>query len=192
MWDEMIDPTQPPPPALGWNLLVTSRQGGQRRLRNALRRLVRLRPSGFRNVFIGQVQDVEAVLTRLAELRERYPRVDEWLGKVVPIERTFVLDATAAAAQLQQETTPFLDRLEGRSFHVRLERRGHKGSINTHVTEKTVGEHLYAGLEARGQRPVVAFRDPDAVVVIEVIGEVAGVGLVTRELRQRFPFVRID
>ena len=192
MWDEIHDPTQPPPPPLGWNIVMTSRQGGQRRLRNAVRRLVRLRLSGFRNVFIGRVDDPRALFTALAELRERYPRLDEWLGKVVPIEHTFLLDASAAAAQLQQETTPLLDRLAGRTFHVRLERRGHKGSINTHATEKAVGEHLYAALEARGQRPVVQFNDPDAVVVIEIIGEVAGVGLVTRELRQSFPFVKID
>ncbi len=192
MWNEARDLTQPPPPPLGWNVLVTSRQGGQRRLRNALRRLVRLRLSGFRNVLIGHVDDLETLFTGIADLRERYPRVEEWLGKVVPIERTFVLDASAALDQLRQQTAPLLDRLEGRTFHVRLERRGHKGTINTHAAEKAVGEHLYAALEARGQRPVVQFNEPDAVVVVEIIGEVAGVGLVTRELRQRFPFVKID
>jgi len=177
---------------LKWNILVTCRQGGQRQLRNALRRLVRLRSSGFRNVLIGQVVDLEGVLAALAELRERQPRLDDWLGKVLPVEHTFVVDADNFGAQLQAETSPLLDRLGGCSFHVRVERRGYKGVINTHATEQALGEHLYEAIEHRGQRPVVRFNDPDAVVVIEVIGEVAGIGLITRELRQRFPLVKID
>ncbi len=192
MWDEHVDLTQPPPLALGWNVLVTSRQGGQRRLRNALRRLVRLRRSGFRNVFVGQVRDIEALFVGIMELAERRSQLNEWLGKVLPIERTFALDVEAREVQLQSEVNAFVDRLVGRSFHVRVERRGHKGIIDTHALEKALGEYLYGVLEQRGERPVVQFRDPDAVAVVEIVGEVAGVALITRELRERFPFIKID
>ncbi len=95
-------------------------------------------------------------------------------------------------AQLQSEVNAFVERLAGRRFHVRVERRGHKGIIDMHALEKVLGEHVYSALEQRGERPVVQLRDPDAVAVIEIVGEVAGAGLITRELRERFPFVKID
>jgi pyruvate/2-oxoglutarate/acetoin dehydrogenase E1 component len=47
-------------------------------------------------------------------------------------------------------------------------------------------------LEARGETPLVAFDDADVVVVVELVGDVGGIALVTRELRQRYPFVRVD
>jgi tRNA(Ser,Leu) C12 N-acetylase TAN1 len=75
---------------------------------------------------------------------------------------------------------------------VRVERRGHKGIIDTQACEQTLGAFLWAALEARGARPVVEFDDPDVVVVVELVGDTGGLALVTRELRTRFPFVKID
>jgi tRNA(Ser,Leu) C12 N-acetylase TAN1 len=178
--------------SLAWNVLVTSREGGHRRLRRALYRLVRLHRTGFRNVLVGQVAEIEPFLAVVAGLCRQRPIVESWLGKIVPMERTFVVDAEHFDTQLQAETATVLDRLSGRSFHVRIERRGHKGVISTHAAEQRLGEHLYTLLQNRGQRPVVAFRDADVVLAIEIIGNVAGLGLVTRELRQRWPFVKID
>jgi len=38
---------------------------------------------------------------------------------------------------------------------------------------------------------VVEFHDPNVVVVVELVGDTAGLAIVTRELRTRFPFVKI-
>jgi tRNA(Ser,Leu) C12 N-acetylase TAN1 len=154
--------------------------------------LVELRRSGFRNVFVGQVDDPETFLAAVAELRLARPALDRWLGKIVAVERTFPLEPATLQTRLQDEAASFVDRLAGRSFHVRVERRGHKGVINTHACEQALGAALWAALEARGTRPVVEFHDPDAVLVVELVGDTAGMGLVTRDLRTRFPFVKID
>jgi tRNA(Ser,Leu) C12 N-acetylase TAN1 len=181
--------TAPPPT---WNLIVTSRQGAQRRLRRALYRLVGLERSGFRNVLVGHVQDAEAFLAALGELRSARPALDRWLGKAIVVERTFPVDPATFQARLREEAAGFVDRLAGRSFHVRVERRGHKGVIDSHACEQALGAFLWAALEGRGARPVVDFEDPDAVLVVELIGDTAGLALVTRELRARFPFVKVD
>jgi hypothetical protein len=39
-----------------------------------------------------------------------------------------------------------------------------------------------AALKARGRHPVVDFRDPDVVLVVEMVGDSAGLGLLTRDL----------
>jgi tRNA(Ser,Leu) C12 N-acetylase TAN1 len=181
----------PSPVARRWNVVVTSREGVRRRLRRALAGLVRLERSGFRGVFVARVDDPQALLAAVEELRAARPALDQWLGKIIPVERTFAVDPATFAARLQQEGAHFVDRLAGRSFHVRIERRGHKGAINSHTCEQALGAFLWAALEQRGARPLVEFDDPDAVLVVEVVGDTAGMGLVTRELRTRFPFVRI-
>ena len=40
-------------------------------------------------------------------------------------------------------------------------------------------------------RPRVAFRDADAAIVIETLGDRAGIGIVDRALRSAYPFVRV-
>jgi tRNA(Ser,Leu) C12 N-acetylase TAN1 len=185
-----VAPASPPPGT--WNVVVTSHEGTQRRLRRALWPLVRLTRSGFRNVFVGQVDDPAAFLAAVAELRATRPALDQWLGKVVPVERTFAVDPATFQDRLREEAAPFVERLAGRSFHVRVERRGHKGVIDSHACEQALGASLWAALDARGARPVVDFRDPDLVLVVELVGDTAGLALVNRELRTRFPFVKID
>jgi tRNA(Ser,Leu) C12 N-acetylase TAN1 len=188
MLDDLFAPLLP----LDWDVVVTSREGGQRRLRRALGRLARLRRCDFRNVLVARVDNVEAFLEAVAQRLAERPLIAGWLGKILPIERTFPVDVTTFVAQVCAESTRFLDRLAGRSFHVRVERRGHKGVLNTHEIERAIGEHVYEALVARGTPASVSFRDPDAVLVVEVLGPMAGMGLVTRDLHARFPFVRID
>jgi tRNA(Ser,Leu) C12 N-acetylase TAN1 len=175
-----------------WNVVVTCRQGGQRVVRRALHPFVRLRRAGFRNVLVGHVDDVDALLAAVAELLERRRSLHSSLGKLLPVERTFAVDVPSFHEQLAAAAPDLVERLLGHSFHVRIERRGHKGVINTHAAELALGEALYGALEARGGKPTVTFSDPDVVVAVEIIGDVAGLGLVTRALRQQYPFVRVD
>jgi tRNA(Ser,Leu) C12 N-acetylase TAN1 len=179
-------------PDLDWNVVLTVRAGHRRRLRRALHRLVFLRRSGFHNVFVGRVSDAATILEGVATLGAARPDVLEWIGRIVPVERTFAVDAAHFADQVVTEAAPLLDRLAGRRFHVRVERRGHKHVIHSQETVQRVGETLLERLAAQSPGTAVDFRDPDVVVVVEIVGPAAGVGLVTREQRQRFPFVRID
>ena len=42
-----------------------------------------------------------------------------------------------------------------------------------------------------GDVPLIDFKDPDAIVAVELIGDECGVGLITRTMRERFPFVKV-
>ena len=50
---------------------------------------------------------------------------------------------------------------------------------------------MWQALEARGGSPRVDFRDPDAVLVVETVGDEAGIGVLTRPMRAEFPFVKV-
>jgi tRNA(Ser,Leu) C12 N-acetylase TAN1 len=174
-----------------WNVLATSLEGRRDALLIALGRLGRFRPGGYRNVVVGMVEDPAAFLARVRELLATDPLLPTALAKVVPIETTLHFDPNDAAAVLARAAEPFLDRLAGGAFFVRLERRGLKGRVHTPTVEREIGERVWRALEARGHTPRVAFRDPDAVLVIETLGDQAGMAVLSRALRREYPFVRI-
>lgn len=181
-----------PAPDLDWNLLVTSMEHHYRAVRRALRPLVRLRSSPFHNVFLGRAEDPAAVLDAVDALAASRRGFAAALGRILPIARTFVVDVARFAAQVEEALEPLLDEVAGRSFHVRVERRGHKGRIDSHVTEQAVGRWILDTLEAREAPGRVDFDDPDVVVAVEIVGDVAGITILPRALREAHRFVRID
>jgi tRNA(Ser,Leu) C12 N-acetylase TAN1 len=174
-----------------WNVLATSLEGRRDALLLSLRRLGRFRPGGYRNVVIGLVEEPAAFLVRVREALAADGLLPTALARVVPIEATTQIEADTAVDTLAAAAEPFLDRLAGGSFFVRLERRGLKGRLHSPSVERAVGDRVWLALEARGYTPRVDFADPDAVLVIETIGDRAGLAVVSRALRQEHPFVKL-
>lgn len=175
-----------------WNVVVTARSGHRRRLRRGLAPLLRLRRSGYRNVLTGLHEDPQALLESLAPLLAERPDLQTAISRLMTVERSFPVDAPAFQQQLAVEIEPFLERIAGRTFHVRLERRGHKGRIHSKNCEVSLGGHIYDALASQGLRPVVTFDDPDVIVVVELIDDRAGIRLLRREDRARFPLLKTD
>jgi len=174
-----------------WNVLATSLEGRRDALLLGLRKLGRFRPGGYRNVVIGMVEDRDEFLVRVRDALASDALLSTALAKVVPLEITTLIDADTAVDTLATAAEPFLDRLAGGSFFVRLERRGLKGRLHSPTVEREVGDRVWRALAARGHTPRVDFADPDAVLVIETIGDRAGLALITRELRREYPIVNI-
>jgi len=175
---------------LDWNLVVTAHGGRRHDLVYALRPIVKLRRAGFAEVLVGRTNDVAACLEAIAT-RAADPVVgSEILARVVPVARTFALGADVEA-QLVAEMALLVDALAGASFHVRVERRGHKRLVQSDRVERLLGTTLVDALRARGHAARVTFADPDTIVAVELIGEVAGIGLVPRDIRARYRFVRL-
>lgn len=175
-----------------WNVVVTARSGQQRRLRRRVAHLLRLRRSAYPNVLTGLHEDPPAFLASLDTLLAEKPRLRTSISRLMTVEKTFSVDAPGFPRQLAVEIEPFLPRIAGRSFHVRLERRGHKGRIHSKDCEVSLGGHIYDRSASQGFRPVVTFDDPDVIVVVEIIDDRAGIRLLTREDRTRFPLLRTD
>jgi tRNA(Ser,Leu) C12 N-acetylase TAN1 len=140
----------------------------------------------------GLHDDPEAFIEPLAELFAEKPYLAIPISRFMTVERCFPVDPPAFAGQLEVEIEPFLDRLANRTFHVRLERRGHKGRIHSKDCEIRLGSHIYQHFVARGLEPSVTFDDPDVIVVVEVIDDRAGIRLLTRDDRKRYPLLKTD
>ena len=174
-----------------WNVLATSVEGARPILLAWLRRHAAFRGGGYRNVAIGRVADVPAFLDTLRDDLARDPGRGAILGRVLPIERTLLLDPSDPLGSLEAAVEPLHGRLAGGSYFVRLERRGLRDALHSSDGERILGAVLWRALEAAGHTPRVSFRDPDAIVVIETLGERAGIGIIDRALRSTYPFVRI-
>jgi RNA polymerase-binding protein DksA len=175
-----------------WNVLITAQEGRGRDLKRLLKRHGRFVASGFRNVFLGHVDDQEQFFGQLAFDLERKPFAQSWIGKALPIHTTFAVRPQVFANDVETRLRQIAARLEGRTFHVRVERRGHKGTLNTRDLELRFGEFLWNRIVAQGCRPSISFTDPDTVVAIEIAGTTAGIALIERQQRLRFAFVKID
>jgi len=64
--------------------------------------------------------------------------------------------------------------------------------MQTQELERRLGDFLWDRLEGLGARPVVSFRDPDVILALEIVGSTAGIGLISRQLRNDFAFVKVD
>jgi tRNA(Ser,Leu) C12 N-acetylase TAN1 len=174
-----------------WNLVVTAYGGRRHDLVHALRPIVRLKRAGYAEVMVGRVDDVDACLAAIAA-RAAADAVfaDEILARVIPVSRTFAL-AAEIEAQLAAEVTALAETVGEQSFHVRVERRGHKRILQSDTLERRLGTALVESIRGRGAAPRVTFDDPDLIVAVELIGDYGGLGLVPRALRGQYRFVRL-
>jgi tRNA(Ser,Leu) C12 N-acetylase TAN1 len=174
-----------------FDVLATSLEGRRDALLVALRRLGRFRPGGYRNVVVGSVDDRAAFLDRVAEGLARDPLLPTALARLLPIDLTLRFTLDSALDDLATAAEPLIDGLAGDAFFVRVERRGLKGRLHTPTLERGLADRVWRMLEARGRTPRVDFGDPDGVLVVETLGDQAGLVLLPRALRERYRFVRI-
>jgi tRNA(Ser,Leu) C12 N-acetylase TAN1 len=175
-----------------WNVLVTAQEGAARDLKRLVQRYGAFRWSAFRNVLLGQVPEPASFFQALAAELERKPFVSRWLGKALPIMMTFPVRPESFLTDAESRLAVLAHDLKGKTFHVRVERRGHKGELHTADLEHRLGEFLWELLEKEQAKPAVSFNDPDVVVAVEIAGATAGIAVIPRKLRENFPFVKID
>src|SRR5215813_2602417 len=101
-----------------WNVLATSLEGRRDALLIALRKLGKFRRGGYRNVVVGQADDMPAFLAAVRDALATEPLLPTALAKIVPIESLVRFDAINAVDSLAAAAEPLLDRLGSGSFFV--------------------------------------------------------------------------
>lgn len=175
-----------------WNLIVTILPG-PRHVRDTLaqlRRLGQFMPSSFKDVCTGQVPDVARFLEGVRAARDSGERWAHLIARVIPVERIFTFTPESLTEQIKEAVTPFVEHLRSGTFHVRIERRGLAGKIATQEIERAVADHLRSLAQAHAIQLETDFDAPDFVIAAETLGDQCGVGLITREISSRYPFVQ--
>jgi tRNA(Ser,Leu) C12 N-acetylase TAN1 len=181
------------PAALGPKIVVISRPGEYRRVCQLFERFGTVEPTSYYNVLLLTVAGIDAFITAFLERSTIDKRLVETISRLAPLQKTFSFsNAEEFEHQAKTLALGFADRLEGRSFHVRMHRRGHHNELSAQTEERFLDGELLAESERRGAPGRISFDDPDALVDIETVGDIAGISLWTRDDLARMPFLHID
>lgn len=174
-----------------WNVLATAKNLEQRHLARRLKRFGDFRWTPYLGLLIGRVEDHQAFFDQLRRCEENEPGFLFPLARIVPLDRTFIFTTDTLVPLLKSKMLGYADQIGSGSFHVRVERRGHKNEIHSRQIEQAVAGALIESLSKRGHTPHVDFHDPDIIIAIEIVGDECGIGFITKLLRERYPFVKV-
>lgn len=176
-----------------WNVVVSLYQDGFRRALRALSALGEVRRAPYHNLLVMSVEAPEALLGAVERLTEERPDLYDAIARVAPAMRGFDFGSAeeflAGATAILREWAP---RLAGKSFHVRLHRRGFRHELRTPDAERRLDDAVLAALREAGTPGTISFADPDAVIVIDTIDDRAGISLWERADLARHRLLRPD
>jgi tRNA(Ser,Leu) C12 N-acetylase TAN1 len=136
------------------------------------------------------VGDPEHMVDRLERLFAEHPRAVASVAHVFPAQRCFDFSSSADFESKAREVAlAWVPRLTGKTLHVRVHRRGRKGTLVSPEAERAIADALLAAIHETGNPARVSFEDPDAIVLIETIGGRAGMALFTRDDYRQHPLL---
>jgi tRNA(Ser,Leu) C12 N-acetylase TAN1 len=177
-----------------WNVVVTVNDRFARyHVRRGLKRFGRIETTEFHNVLVMQVADVGAFLTALGGLMGEDMSLLNDISRLMPAQVTFdFLSREDFEKEAGAAILGWADRMAGKTFHIRLHRRGLKEQLRSLDEEKLLDTALLDRLAEQGHPGRIDFADPDFVIDIETVGNRAGLSLWAREDLKRYPFLRVD
>jgi tRNA(Ser,Leu) C12 N-acetylase TAN1 len=177
-----------------WNVVVTVADRFARyHVKRGLTRFGTVATTEFHNVLVMQVADVHALLAALGDMMASDMSLINDISRLMPAEATFDFSTKAEFEQKARAVIlGWADRMGGKTFHIRLHRRGMGDQLSSLSQEKELDTALLDKLIEAGHPGRIAFDDPDLVVDIETVGNRAGFSLWTREDLRRYPFLRVD
>lgn len=188
--DERLARTKAPRRAADWNVVITLPENTFREACRLLGKWGVVRRTRYYNVLAMTVPDPLKFLVEFEAALRESPGILNIVSHVVPAEATVdFAGAEEFEARARGIVLGWLGRLGGKSFYVRLHRRGFRGVLSTPHEERFLDDALTTALSAAGTPGRIRFDDPDVVVQIETIDTRAGLSLWTHEELRRCPFL---
>jgi tRNA(Ser,Leu) C12 N-acetylase TAN1 len=176
-----------------WNVVISIYQDGFRRALRALQELGPVGRSPYHNVLVMRVDDPVALLEAVERRTEEDPALYDAISRIAPALQSFEFHSSEEfQGKAKEALSGWVSQLAGRSFHVRLHRRGHREDLHTPDIERMLDDALLDALEKAGTPGRLSFTDADAVIAIDTVDERAGLALWTREDLARHRLLRPD
>lgn len=177
-----------------WNIVVTAHNEGFDRTCEILGEMGPLRRTDYMNLMVMKIHDVEQFVNRLTEMFSEDPDILKYdIARIVPLQYTFAFQSSDEFESRAKEIVlGWLEKLGGKSFHIRMHRRGFKGRIHAQNEESMLGDLLLDALKEAGTPGSVSFKDPDAIIDIETVSNRAGISIWMREDLERYAFLHLD
>ncbi|MBI1920936.1 MAG: hypothetical protein HYS23_07615 [Geobacter sp.] len=176
-----------------WNVVVSTHEGRYQEAWHFLQEFGPLARTDFFNILVMRVTDIPGTLEMVREKMGREPEGRSFVSRFMPLERCFTFQSPAEFEEKAKEAgSAWLPDLAGRSFHVRIHRRGFKGKMSSMEEEKMLDEYLLQTLQNAGTSGRITFDDPDFIIAAETAGPRAGFSLWNREELARYPFLHLD
>ena len=152
-----------------------------------------IRRTGFFNILFLRADDIPSMLESLRKMSTRDPGSLSFLARIVPVSHAFTFQTPEEFEEKAgQIALGWIDDLAGKSFHVRMRRRGFKGRMSGLDEEHFLDRLLLEALEEKGSPGRITFENPDVIMAVETVGQWAGLSLWRHEDLERYPFVRLD
>lgn len=178
---------------LDWNVVVSIREDCYKQVYKLLKIYGQVDHTDYYNVLALKANDVQGFLDALRIAVEQDPSLGHCLARVIPATRSFVFQsAEEFETRAKEAATQFVPDLLGKTFYVRMHRRGFRKQLASQHEEQLLGTFLLDQLAKTGTLGQIRFTDPDAVIAVETLGPWAGLSLWKREDRARFPLVRVN
>lgn len=179
-------------PGVGeWNVLAIFRERGFDSARRFLGEFGPVYRTAYLNVLAMTVDEASSILDRLRKKLDAKPEAARALVRVAPAQVTINFQTPEDfRSKVEAAARPFVDALSGKSFHVRMHRRGFKGRLSSAEEEPRLADRLLEALAARGEGAKVSFDDPDVILVVDTMDGRAGLSLWTRDQMRAHPLLR--
>ena len=169
-----------------WNVVVSVYERGYRQAMALLEAYGAVGETEYFNVLVMKVADIHTFLEDIHNLCEENPDALSNVGRMVPASVPFTFQSPEEfEIRARGAAVRWVSALAGKTFHVRMHRRGFKGRLSSQEEERFLDHFLMKCLEERNLNAKVSFEDPDAIIAIETIGQRAGMSVWQREDRQR-------
>lgn len=152
--------------------------------------------SGFSDVVVGYVADVVEFLEDVEQKKYNY------VSRVIPIDEAFVTppEHQYLIDMLKNRVARYID-IEissGESLGFRVEQIGVKENIHIPIPvsgqkiERDVEEYFYGLIEkVHGRKPKTSIKKPDKLIAVVIIGNRCGIGLITREMQEKYSVIKV-
>lgn len=176
-----------------WNVVVSIHERGMRQAFAVLREFGPVKKAPFFNILTMNVRNSEQMMEALRNRTLEDPLSLSFLSRLIPLTHTFSFQSPEDFEQKSKEVIlSWVPALAGKAFHVRMHRRGFKGRLSSLDEEHLLDNTLLEALKEAAAPGRITFDNPDVIIAVETVAQRAGLSFWTRELLQRYPFVRLD